>query len=64
MLNSIPKHNIKIIAGDKNPQLGQDNVNCSFYKTTNKNGTYLKELLLECQLQAVNTKFQKRKGKL
>lgn len=63
MLSSISKHNIKIIAGDMNSQLGQDNVKWSFHETTNRNGLYLKELLLECQLQALNTKVQKRKGK-
>ena len=63
MLNSISKHNIKIIAGDMNSQLDQDNVKWSFHETTNRNGLYLKKLLLECQLQAFNTKVQKRKGK-
>ena len=63
MLNSISKHNIKIIADDMNSQLGQDNVKWSFHETANRNGLYLKELLLECQLQALNTKVHKRKGK-
>ena len=63
MLSSISKHNIKIIAGDMNSQLGHDNVKWSFHETTDRNGLYLKELLLECQLQALNTKVQKRKGK-
>ena len=30
----------------------------------NRNGIYLKEVLPKCQLQALNIKFQKRKGKL
>ena len=62
LINSIPKHNVKIIAADMNAQLGLDIVNWSYNKTTNRNGQLLQDLVSECEMVVLNTKFQKRRG--
>ena len=56
LVRSISKHNILIIGRDRNTQIGK-NVNNKFnLQTTN--------FTLEKGLICLNTKFQKRKGKL
>ena len=49
---------------DANARLGPDDVPYSYHQETNRNGEYLAEFLLEHNLLAANTQFQKRKGKL
>ena len=61
----IPKHNVLIIGGDFNAQLGQtDGFKYSYHKTTNRNGTMLTNYLEENNLLCLNTTFQKRLGQI
>ena len=64
-VHSIPKHNILIISGDMNAQIGKNiNNKFSLHYLTNKNGEYLMDFTLKNGLTYLNTKFQKRMGKL
>ena len=48
-----------------NAQMGQNKNNkFCFHDTPNRNGELLAEFSIENRLQCLNTKFQKRKGKL
>ena len=61
----IPKHNVFIISGDRNAQIGKNvSHKYSLYDSSNRNGEYLTYFTLENRLTCLNTKFQKRKGKL
>ena len=64
LVHSIPKH-ILIIGGDMNVQIDK-NVSHKFslHNSSNRNGEYLTDFTLENRLTCLNTKFQKRKGKL
>ena len=64
LIHSIPKH-VLIIGGDINAQIGK-NVNniFSLHNSSNRNGEHLTDFMLENRLTYLNTKFQKRKGKL
>ena len=59
---SIPKHNILLIGGDMNAQIGK-NVNHKFslHNTSTRNGEYLTDATLDNESICLNTKFQKRK---
>jgi len=60
-----PKHNVLIIGGDMNAQIGKtENNRFSLHNTSNRNGDLLAEFSLANRLVCLNTKFQKRKGKL
>ena len=65
LVHSIPKHNILIIGGDMNAQIGK-NVNHKFslHNPSNRNGQHLTDFMLENRLTCLNTNFQKREGKL
>ena len=65
LVHSIPKHNILIIGGDTNAQIGK-NVNHKFglHNLSNRYGKLLTDFMLKNRLTCLNTKFQKRKGKL
>ena len=64
-IKKLPKHNVIIIAGDLNTQVGmQDTKGSSFHGNTNRNGQILLDLMQECNLVSISTKFVKRKGKL
>ena len=61
----VPKHNILIIGGDFNAQLGQsDGFKYAYHTETNRHGSILKDYLNENNLLCLNTKFQKRPGQL
>ena len=65
LVRSIPKHNVQIIGGDFNAQLGHSHYHKhTFHKETNRNGIRLHQFLIENDLYCLNTRFQKRKGKL
>ena len=65
LVNSIPKHNVLIIGGDMNAQIGKDeNHRFSLHDSSNRNGEHLKNFSLENRLTCLNTKFQKKEGKL
>ena len=62
---SIPKHNVLIIIGDMNAQIGKNiNNKFSLYNLSNRNGEHLTDSTIENRLPCLNTKFRKRKGKL
>ena len=65
LVRSIQKHNVLIIGGDMNAQIGKD-VNSKFtlHNSSNRNWEHLTDFKLENRLTCLNTKFQKRKGKL
>ena len=64
-VRSILKHNVLVIGGDMNARIGK-NVNHKFslHNSSNRNGEYLTDFTLENRLTCLNTKFQKREGKL
>ena len=65
LVRSITKRNIVIISGDINAQIGK-NVNNLFrlHHSSNRNRERLTDFTLENRLKCLNTKFQKRNGKL
>ena len=65
LVRSIPKHNILVIGGDMNAQIGK-NINHKFclYNSLNRNRQHLTDFMLENRLTCLNTNFQKRVGKL
>ena len=65
LVHSILKHNVLIISGNMNVQIGKNiNHKFSLYNSSNRNGEHLTDFKLENRLTCLNTKFQKRKGKL
>ena len=65
LVRSIPKHNVLIIGGDMNAQIGK-NVNHKFslHNASNSNGQHLTDFTIENRLTGLNTNFHKREGKL
>ena len=65
LVRSIPKHNVLLIGGDMNAQIGK-NVNHKFslHNTSNRKGQHITDFTQENRLTCLNTKFQKREGKL
>ena len=65
LVRSIPKHNVLVIGGDMNAQIGK-NVNHKFslHNSSNRNGEHLTDFTLENRLTCLNIKFHERKGKL
>ena len=62
---SIIKHNVLIIGGNMNAQIGKSKDNkFSLHSLSNRNEEHLTDFLQENGLLCLNTKFQKRKGKL
>ena len=64
VVRSVSKLNV-LIGEDMNAQIGK-NVNNKFslYNMSKRNGEHLKGFILENRLTYLNTKFQKKKGKL
>ena len=63
-IESIPAHNFLLILGDFNARLGKDAAKHTMHQHTNRNGKLLDDLIMEKDLVACNTCFQKRVGKL
>ena len=64
-IRKLPKHNVIIIAGDMNAQVGtRDTKGSSYHEKTNRNGQMLLDLMKECNLVSISTKFTKKAGKL
>ena len=62
---SIPKHNLLIIGGDMNAQIGKNRHNkYSLHNTSNRNGQHLTDFMIKNRLTCFNTNYQKREGKL
>ena len=61
LVSSIPKHNILVIGGDTNVQIGKNvNAKSSWHNLSNKNGEHLKDFSLENQFIY---KISEKKGK-
>ena len=65
LVRSIPKHNMLVIGGDMNAQIGKNRNNkYSLHNTSNRNGQHLTDFVIENRLACLNTNYKKRKGKL
>ena len=65
LVRSIPKHNMLVISGDMNAQIGKNGNNkYSLHNTSNRNGQHLTDFMIENRLACLNTNYQKREGKL
>ena len=65
VIRGIPKHNVLIIGGDMNTQICKNVSNkLSLNNLSNRIGEHLKDFTQESKITCLNTKFQKRKGKL
>ena len=64
LVRSIPKHML-VIGGDMNAQIGKNGNNkYNLHNTSNRNGQYLTDFMIENRLACLNTNYQKREGKL
>ena len=58
LVRSIPKHNLLVIGGDMNAQIGKNRNNkYSLHNTSNRNGQYLIDFMIESRLTCLNTNF-------
>ena len=65
LVRSIPKHNMLVIGGDMNAQIGKNGNNkYSLHHMSNRNGQHLTDFMIENRLTCLNTNYQKREGKL
>ena len=65
LVRSIPKHNLLVIGGDMNAQIGKNRNNkYILHNVSNRNGQHLIDFMIENRLTCLNTNFQKREGKL
>ena len=65
LVRSIPKHNMLVIGGDMNAQIGKNGNNkYSLHNTSNRNGQHVTDFMTENRLACLNTNYQKREGKL
>ena len=65
LVRSIPKHNLLVIGGDMNAQIGKNrNSKYSLHNTSNRNGQHLTDFMIENRLTCLNTNYQKREEKL
>ena len=65
LVRSIPKHNVLVIGGDMNAQIGKNrNSKYSLHNSSNRNGQHLSDFMIENRLTCLNTNYQKREGKL
>ena len=62
---STPKHNLVVIGGDMNAQIGKNRNNkYSLHKMSNRNVQHLTDFMRENRLTYLNTNYQKREEKL
>ena len=65
LVRSILKHNLLVIGGDVNTQIGKnENNKYSLHNTSNRNGQHLTDFMIENRLTCRSTNYQKREGKL
>ena len=65
LVRKIPKHNMLVIGGDMNAQIGKNGNNkYSLHNTSNRNGQHLTDFMIENILACLNTNYQKREDKL
>ena len=59
-VRSIPKHDLLVIVGDMNAQIGKNRNNkYSLHNTSNRNGQHLTDFMIENRLTCLNTNYQK-----
>ena len=64
-VRGIPKHNVLVFGGNMNTQIDRNVYNkFTLHNSSNRNGEHLTDFTLENRLTCLNSKFQKRKGKL
>ena len=62
LVHSIPKHNLLVIGGDMNAQIGKNGNNkYSLHNTSDRNGQHLTDFMIENRLTCLNTNYQKKK---
>ena len=65
LVRIIPKHNVLVIGGDMNAQIGKNGNNkYRLHITSNRNGQHLTDFMIENRLTNLNKNHQKREGKL
>ena len=65
LVRSIPKHNVLVIDGDIDAQIGKNGNNkYSLHNMSNRNGQHLTDFMIENRLTCLNTNFQKTQVKL
>ena len=65
LVRSIPKHNVPVIGGDMNAQIGKNGNNkYSLHDTSNRNGQHLTDFMIENRITCLNTNYQKKGGKI
>ena len=65
LVRSIPKHNLLVIGGDMNAQIGKNRNNkYSLHNTSKRNRQHRTDFMIENRLTCLNTNYQKREGKL
>ena len=63
LVRSIPKHNMLVIGGDMNAQIGKNGNNkYSLHNTSNRNGQHLTDFMIENRLACLNTNYQKERA--
>ena len=63
-IENVPAHHLLAILGDFNARFGPEDVPHTYNSSTSDNGMRLLEVPEDYQLQAANTQFSKRRGKL
>ena len=62
LVRSIPKHNVLVISGDMNAQIGKNgNHKFSLHNSSNRNRGHLTDFMIANILTRLNTNFQKRR---
>ena len=65
LVRNILKHNILVIGGNMNPQIGKNgNHKYSRHNLSKRNGQHLIDFMIDNRLTCLNTNFQKKEGKL
>ena len=65
-ISEVPGHHLLLVLGDMNAKLGKETMDDHrfyFHSQTNRNGSLLRDTLLEGKLEASNHRFEKRRGK-
>ena len=63
LVRSIPKHNVLVIGGDMNVQIGKtETTKYSLRNSTNRNGQHITDFMIENRLTCLNTNFQRVRG--
>ena len=63
LVRAVPRHNMLIITGDMNAQLGRNQHHKhAFHAETNRNEKHFNHFLTENNLYCLNTRFKKREG--